>query len=199
MGVMIIPLFPLSQGLFPDSVLSLNIFEIRYLNLIKRCQREQIPFGVVPLAEGREVQKAGETERLHRFGCMAHITQVEALQPAVLFVRCLGGQRFELGEHSRGAYGLWSGSIRLLDADTPKAIPPHLQPLADQLGELIASAQKQNVAAKLPMAPPYRLDECGWVANRWADLLPLRASEKTELLAEADPEARLARVSQWIE
>jgi Lon protease-like protein len=196
---MIIPLFPLSQGLFPDSVLSLNIFEIRYLNLIKRCQQEQIPFGVVPLAEGREVQKAGETERLHDFGCMAHITQVETLQPAVLFVRCLGGQRFALGEHSRGPYGLWSGSITLLDADTSKPIPPHLQPLADQLGELIASAQKQNVASKLPMTPPYRLDECGWVANRWADLLPLRAAEKTELLAEADPLARLQRVSHWIE
>jgi Lon protease-like protein len=42
-----IPLFPLSHGVFPDGMLPLQIFEPRYLDLIKRCQREQMPFGVV--------------------------------------------------------------------------------------------------------------------------------------------------------
>jgi len=36
-----IPLFPLSHGVFPDGMLQLQIFEVRYLDLIKRCHREQ--------------------------------------------------------------------------------------------------------------------------------------------------------------
>jgi len=35
-----IPLFPLSHGVFPDGMLQLQIFEVRYLDLIKRCHRE---------------------------------------------------------------------------------------------------------------------------------------------------------------
>jgi len=42
-----IALFPLSHGVFPDGMLSLQIFEVRYLDLIKRCHTQQIPFGVV--------------------------------------------------------------------------------------------------------------------------------------------------------
>ncbi|MDO7554463.1 MAG: peptidase S16, partial [Burkholderiaceae bacterium] len=42
-----IPLFPLSSVLFPEGTLHLQIFEVRYLDLIKRCHQQQLPFGVV--------------------------------------------------------------------------------------------------------------------------------------------------------
>ncbi len=32
-----IPLFPLSNALFPAGVLHLRIFEVRYLDMIRRC------------------------------------------------------------------------------------------------------------------------------------------------------------------
>ena len=35
-----IPLFPLSHGIFPDGMLQLQIFEVRYLDLMNRCQEE---------------------------------------------------------------------------------------------------------------------------------------------------------------
>ena len=44
------------------------------------------------------------------------------------------------------------------------------------------------------MTPPYRLDECGWVANRWAELLTLSVEQKVDLLAERDPVKRLRSV-----
>jgi uncharacterized protein len=192
------PLFPLSQGLFPDGRLRLQIFEVRYLHLMRRCQNDGIEFGVVHLAEGREVQKAGHTERLYAWGCMAKLTSVVELQPAVLAVTCVGTQRFRLGPHSRGAYGLWSGETECLPADPAVAIPAALQPAANQLGKLIASVQREGMEERLPFGPPYDLENAGWVANRWADILPLSPEEKVALLAQDDPIVRLEKVSAWL-
>ena len=194
----ITPLFPLSQGLFPDGVLNLTIFEVRYLHLIKRCQQEGIAFGVVPLRAGSEVQKAGEIEQLHPWGCLAELLSVSQVQPAVLSITIRGSQRFHLGEHSRGAYGLWSGEITRLPADPVTPVPADYQPLADRLNALIQHAIDNNLEDRLPFREPYRMKEAGWIANRWADLLPLPADEKAALLAESDCVRRLERISDWL-
>ena len=66
-------LFPLSHGVYPDGLLRLQIFEPRYLDLIKRCQRDQRPFGVVWLKQGREVQTPGDEPEFYAHGCVAYI------------------------------------------------------------------------------------------------------------------------------
>lgn len=198
MAIQTLPLFPLSQPIFPEGVVRLTIFEVRYLHLIKRCQQEGIEFGIVPLADGHEVQKAGALERLHAIGCLVKLLTVEAIQPAVLSVACVGTARFRLGEYARGAFGLWSGEIILGPPPARLPIPAEFQPLADQLGSLIAAAQQQGLESNLPMRPPYRLDESGWVADRWAELLPLPAREKAMLLAEHDEIQRLQRIANWL-
>ena len=52
-----LPLFPLGTVLFPGGSLPLQIFEVRYLDMVRRCHREAAPFGVVCLTEGQEVQQ----------------------------------------------------------------------------------------------------------------------------------------------
>lgn len=193
-----IPLFPLSQALLPDGMLHLNIFEVRYLDLIKRCQRESIPFGVVGLVQGHEVQVPEEVPKLHPIGTLAHLQTVDAPQPALLQVLCKGGVRFELAGHERGPYGVWYAQVLYLPTDTPEPISPELQPVANMLGRLIADGQKAGPGHALPIFAPYRLDECGWVANRWTELLPISADDKQQLLAEQDPVQRLQRIARFI-
>ena len=50
-----IPLFPLPLVLFPGGRLPLQIFEVRYLDMVKSCMRENSGFGVVMLETGGEV------------------------------------------------------------------------------------------------------------------------------------------------
>ncbi len=176
----------------------MQIFEVRYLDLIKQCQREGRPFGVVMLHQGSEVQQAGVMETPSTWGCLAHLEAVEQIQPALLRVSCRGGQRFQLLHSERGAYGRWRGQAQLSDPDPAAAIPPLLQPLADRLGQLIADAQRRGMEALLPLATPYRLDEAGWVANRWAELLPLAVPFKEHLLSTDDPLKRLELVAQVV-
>jgi Lon protease-like protein len=193
-----IPLFPLSHGLFPDGMLSLQIFEVRYLNLIKRCHQEQLPFGVVWLQHGSEVQVPAETPLLHGFGCHAHIRNFEQVQPNLFRVVCQGGLRFALNHTMPGPLGVWQGDISLMEQDPEVEIPAHLEHHASRLGKLIASAQQQGQLDRLPIFQPYFLDQCGWVANRYAEALDISSDLKMQLLCELDPFKRLERIDALI-
>jgi Lon protease-like protein len=193
-----IPLFPLSHGLFPDGMLQLQIFEVRYLDLIKRCHQQQLPFGVVWIKEGSEVQVPGEAPLLHPLGCMAHIREMDQVQPNFFRIICQGGLRFELSEVHPGPYGVWQGRVNYLPQDSEVEVPQSFQALANRLGKVIASAQQQAVIDKLPIFPPYHLDQCGWLANRYAEAMPMSTAVKMELLGELDPLKRLEKVARTV-
>ncbi len=193
-----IPLFPLSHGLFPDGRLALQIFEVRYLDLIKKCHQQQLPFGVVWLKEGSEVKVPGEIPLLHAHGCLAHIREFEQLQPNLYRVICQGGLRFELKDTQPGPYGVWQGSIAVLAQDPDVELPAHLEHHASRLGQLIANAQKQGQQHRLPIFQPYLLDQCGWVANRYAEAMDIHTEIKIQLLSELDPLKRLEAIDALI-
>ncbi len=51
----IIPLFPLSLVVFPNSYYPLHIIEDRYKSMIVNCQKYELPFAVVAVLEGKIV------------------------------------------------------------------------------------------------------------------------------------------------
>jgi hypothetical protein len=189
-----IPLFPLSHGLFPDGLLSLQIFEVRYLDLIKRCQQLGLPFGVVWLKSGSEVQVPGEVPLLHAYGCVAHIRNFQQVQANFYLVTCQGGARFELHDTQPGPFGVWQGEVTYLPNDPEVELPVSLQHHANRIGKVIASAQQQGQSHKLPILQPYLLDQCGWIANRYAEAMDIDVEKKIELLCELDPLNRMQEV-----
>jgi Lon protease-like protein len=194
-----IPLFPLSNGLFPDGMLLLQIFEVRYLDLIKRCHQQQQPFGVAWIQEGSEVQVPGQVPKLHKLGCLAHIRELEQIQPTLFRIVCQGGLRFELQDVQPGPYGVWQGGVTYLPQDPEVEVPAAMQAHADRLGKVIASAQQQGVIDKLPIFAPYQLDQCGWLANRYAEAMPISSELKLQLLSELDPLKRLESVTRLLQ
>lgn len=193
-----IALFPLTHGMFPDGMLSLQIFEVRYLDLIKRCYQQQLPFGLVWLKKGSEVQVPGETPLLHSYGCIAHIRDFEEVQPNLFRVICQGGVRFELHDTQPGPYGVWQGEVSYLPNDPEVDLPESMQHHANRLGKVIASAQQQGQSHRLPIMKPYLLDQCGWVANRYAEALNISVEEKQKLLCELNPLMRRQEVDALV-
>jgi len=192
-----IPLFPLGNALFPAGVLTLQVFEVRYLDMVKKCIANQSEFGVVVLLSGREIRTPEGQETLAGVGTMARIDECRTIMPGLLQLHCTGTTRFRLLSSAQGKYGLWTGSISVLPDDPETEIPPDLQPCANALGQIIAELQREGVSAQdMPIAPPFRLDDTGWVANRWSELLPLPPHEKADLLALDDPIDRLQEVHQ---
>lgn len=190
-----IPLFPLSNALFPAGVLRLRIFEVRYLDMVRRCIADGTEFGVVVLLAGSEVRTPQGGEALAQAGAMARIVQWHATTPTLLELTCEGATRFRLASAQQGRYGLWTGEAEPLPDDPVLPIPAELQSSADALGRLIAQMQRDGVPGHaMPLAPPFRLDEAAWVADRWCELLPLAPAEKARLLVLPDPVERLRYV-----
>jgi Lon protease-like protein len=68
--------------------------------------------------------------------------------------------------------------------------------VAQALGKLIQTLQQRNPPDEpLPLQQPWRLDDCGWVANRWCELLPLPLELKQRLMELDNPLVRLELVS----
>jgi Lon protease-like protein len=193
-----IPLFPLSHGVFPDGMLQLQIFEVRYLDLMKRCHQNQTPFGVAWLRSGKEVQVPGEEPSMYTYGCLAHIREFEQVQANFYRVVCQGGLRFELTAVKAGPLGVWQGEVNYLAQDPELELPSHLQAHADRLGKVIATAQNQGMIDKLPIFAPYQLDQCGWLANRYAEAMDLEPAIKQQLLSETDPLKRMEAIDQLL-
>ena len=191
-----LPLFPLGTVLFPGGVLPLRIFEVRYLDMIGKCHKAGAPFGVVSLTEGSEVRVPGGKEAFAKVGTIATITHLDAPQPGLMVVRALGEQRFRITSSDQLRHGLWVADVERLGADVAVPVPDDLKPTAQALGRLIQSLrQKAGSNDQMPLNSPYRLDDCGWVANRWCELLPLTVQLKQRLMALDNPLVRLELVS----
>jgi Lon protease-like protein len=68
---------------------------------------------------------------------------------------------------------------------------PTVQALATAIKALREQGQQ-------PFAEPYRLDDAGWVANRWSELLPIPLGAKQKLMALEDPVIRLSLVDGYL-
>lgn len=191
-----LPLFPLGAVLFPGGLLPLRIFEVRYLDMIGRCHRAGAPFGVVCLTQGSEVRVPGASEDFCSVGTLATIASCETPQAGLMMVRATGTQRFRITSREQLKHGLWVADVQRLPADRSVAIPPDLQPTADALHKLIETLrQRTGDDAQLPLQGPWHLDDCGWVANRWCELLPLPVVMKQRLMELDNPLVRLELVS----
>ena len=191
-----LPLFPLQLVLYPGAILGLKVFEARYLDLVSDCMRTRSPFGVVCLKAGFEAGKNNQPVQVEAVGVLAHIEEVDAEQPGILRVRCLGGQRFRLAAApTQRDNGLWVAPAAAIAPDTPRAPGPAMLQTVAALADAIKKLQAQD---RVPFAPPYRLDDAGWVANRWCELLPVAMAAKQKLMELEDPVIRLSLVDGFL-
>jgi uncharacterized protein len=191
-----LPLFPLGAVLFPGGILPLRIFEVRYLDMIGRCQKAGAPFGVVLLTQGSEVRKPGATESFSHVGTLATISEFESPRPGLMMIRARGAQRFRITSSDQLKHGLWIANVERIEADMAVPIPDDLKITAQALAKLIQSLQeKADAPGQMPLQGPLQLDDCGWVANRWCELLPLPVQLKQRLMELENPLVRLELVS----
>jgi uncharacterized protein len=204
-----LPLFPLSTVLFPGGYLPLQIFEVRYLDMIGKCFTAGAPFGVVSLNRGSEVRQApgnepgGDSfaqEIFYPTGTLARITHLSRPQPGLMWIQCTGLQRFTVKSHELMKHGLWVADVTLLRSDQQVPIPADLKAVATTLQRVIHTLQAQDTQAdQMPIQPPYQMDDCAWVANRWCELLPMPLELKNRLMALDNPLVRLELVGDLLE
>lgn len=184
-----VPLFPLSVVLFPRGPLPLRIFETRYTDMVRRCLREDTPFGVVQV---HTTAASDGTATLHRIGTLARIVDFNPLPDGLLGITCRGGQRFEVLSVQRQEDGLNIGQVRLLPVAPTVPVPPqyaHFVPLLQRvLPELGGLYDPQDSD----------WDDADWVGCRMAEVLPLQGLARQQLLALNDPVQRLGPLAAFL-
>ena len=204
-----LPLFPLGTVLFPGGFLPLRIFEVRYLDMIGKCHKNGVPFGVVSVTQGTEVRQPGGpiggAESFSSVGTLAVIREFETPQPGLMQIECVGTQRFRITRSELQKHGLWTADVEALPDDMALAIPEDLKHAADALRRLVETLEARRQAEggdedsmQLPFTKPYRYNDCGWVANRWSELLPLEPALKQRLMELDSPLMRLELVSDLL-
>ena len=192
-----LPLFPLQSVLFPGGLLSLKVFEARYLDLVITCLRENKPFGVVALRSGNEVRLPDQPAvSFESVGTLAELLSVDSDSPGILQVRCRGTSRFSVTGSEQRSDGLWIARTEPIADDDVHLAPTPAQ-VASALGlkEAISAMKAQGME---PFLEPHQFDSAGWVANRWCEILPISQEAKFRLMELMDPIARLQLVDDYL-
>jgi Lon protease-like protein len=181
-----IPLFPLNTVLFPGGPLPLRIFEPRYLDMISRCMKEEMPFGVLLIREGNETGPATTWE----VGTLAQVIDWYQGSDGLLGITAIGTERFRLLSADRQANGLSIGEVELLPAPKSSPLPGNhgnlshvLEAILDDLGRLYEHLDRHY-------------DDAAWVAWRFVEILPIDLEEKQSWLESNDISACLAMVER---
>jgi Lon protease-like protein len=195
-----VPLFPLNTVLFPGGVLPLRVFETRYVDMVRDCMKHDRPFGVVAIRSGNEVGDAAEP---YRVGTLAHITEWDMPEFGVLLLNTLGGERFRILETRTQPSQLIEARVEPVPADNEVDSGEALTLCANLLRVVIEDLLERSRDAAgedfiNPLPEPHRLDDAGWVANRWSEMLPITLEAKQALLELTDSDARLQQVERYL-
>jgi uncharacterized protein len=192
-----LPLFPLQAVLFPGGLLSLKVFEARYLDLVTDCMRNRSPFGVVALQTGSEVGKNNShaAPPMESCGVVAELLDVDSTQTGILHVRCKGQQRFNIKTTRQESNGLWVARVGNQADDLDAAPATDMVDTVRALASAIGSLKEQG---STPFLEPYRFDSASWVSNRWCEILPISLTAKQKLMELPDGFARLQLVRDFL-
>lgn len=187
-----LPLFPLGQPLFPGVNLNLQIFEQRYIHLVRNSLREEKPFGIVAIAEGNE---AGEAPEIYSIGLEVKIVDWRQQDNGLLGITVSGEQRFEIHDSWIEEDGLLMAEVALLapeteDGDLSSQYIEGLEALLRELAQHPACSWINIDDAELSPR------ELSW---KLSQALPISVEDKIPLLAESELVDRLELIQSYVD
>lgn len=184
-------LFPLNTVIFPGSILPLQIFEQRYLNLIKDCMKQQTGFVTVLISEGKEV---GVAPQIYCTGCYVEIVDWESLENGLLGISVQAKYRAHLSHSTVRDDGLLLAEISPVKStlDDNLILPKVFKPLADTLKELLAHPFAEQYKNKVDF------NNTADICYRLSELLPISNKQKQLLLESETTEQMLDQLALHI-
>lgn len=179
-----VALFPLHTVLFPGCTLPLQIFEQRYLRLVKTSLQNEQGFVVVLISAGKEV---GEQPDVFSIGCYVNIIDWESLDNGLLGITIQGQRRVRVSSPCAQHDGLLMAEAIPLSDDTA-----HEAELLEEYSDLTDTLKhlgQHPFIASLKMQFDY--SNCTDVCNKLSYLLPASNQVKQSLLEVDSLEQRM--------
>lgn len=168
-------LLPLNTVLFPGCSLPLQIFEQRYLRLIKTCLRDNHGFVVILISSGKEV---GDTPETYSIGTHVDIIDWEMLDNGLFGITIEAKYRVRVTRPSAQDDGLMTGEIEALAEpdDTDTTDVTRIPDLVDTLKQL----EQHPYIEQQEMKTDYSSTQD--VCHKLSQLLPIDPLIKQSLL-----------------
>ena len=174
------PIFPLRTMLFPDSRLPLRIFEPRYIDMVSKCMKDSLEFGVILSRESND-PKMFET---YNIGTMAKIIDWEQGNDGLLGITTIGTNKFKLLGMNKQEDGLNIGDVEIIQREGHFKPTENFSNLVSLLKAILDDINLYNDDEK-------KFESASWVSFRFAEILPLKLEDKQKCLEIDDPIIRL--------
>ncbi len=190
-----IPLFPLPLVVFPGGRLPLQIFETRYVDMVKRCLREGSGFGVIMITEGDQVLRDTEQQlpSVSRCGTYCSIVDFDELPNGMLGIMAEGVKKFVIRDEYEQVDRLMMGDVEFLPDETPADMPDEQEHLSSLLESLMSHEAVQRLGLGCDMT------QAGEVGARLTELLPCPNEFKQRMLEIKDPLIRLGELDKMVD
>lgn len=186
-----LPLFPLPVVLYPTTVMPLQIFEPRYLRMVKESLQNQTGFVIVQSLPEKQVQNGDRS--FYRVGCYAKVIDWHPQANDMLGIE---------------VEGLFRVRIHNYRAEQDNLLVGQCEPIEDPSGVLVA--EKYHLLVKLakeleehPMVETFDTEidyrDAAQVGYLLAELLPFTPAEKQLLLESDDPLLRLEAIQSLLQ
>ena len=117
-----IAVFPLSNAIFfPRTVLPLNIFEERYLQLVNDCIKNQRIFGMIQPKRNNNIKSKKIGPELYKVGCLGKITGFTETEDKRYIVNLKGISKFKIIEEVKNEYLFREFKVEYLSAEMENA------------------------------------------------------------------------------
>lgn len=181
------PLFPLGSIVFPNGLLSLRIFETRYIDMVRAAMRDQMPFVITAYKKRDDEQQAREVQDI---GTTANIIDFEQLPDGLLGITVLGHEKVSISDIDAQADGLLLGHLQSLPSEASAAMPEDFALLIDVLKKMLPEIQSHYGESLAPYLKENYADAT-WVSARLVEWLPINTDMKIELLRLEDSQERV--------
>lgn len=182
-------IFPLGIVVLPDNIQTLQIFEPRYIKMVKNCLQDDMGF-VITLINSEQ-----DAESFKSIGTYVEIIDFNNLPNGLLGITVKGMHRVEIKSAKKDEDGLNTGSIS-----------PISEPSVDDQALLAKFPELINVLVQLKNHPKIRelpieidLSSADSVSYHLGGLIPLTPLDKQLLLDAFDAGQRLNILSRLIE
>ncbi|MDX1419234.1 MAG: LON peptidase substrate-binding domain-containing protein [Rubricoccaceae bacterium] len=174
-----LPIFPLGIVLYPGEPVPLHIFEPRYREMVRVCQEDDLPFGIVHVSE----------EALAEVGCTARIRRVlNHYDDGRLDIVALGEQRFRIVEIFRDRV--------YLSAEVEPFGPERLERVDASARERVITQHMKLLEMAGETIRPAVYEQARWVSFVVAQNAGLEIEQKQQLLEMQSENDRVAYLIQ---
>ena len=185
-----LPLFPLGTVLLPGAPLRLQVFEERYLALLRDLGELDEPdrlFGVVSIRRGHEVGEGRATD-LYEVGCLAQVQAVELVRGQgrpVYRLAAVGTRRFRIDALVDASRPYPTAEVTMLD-DLEEENAVEVRRLGERLVSTFVAYRRAVGAPETHIVGPLEA-----VAAQVVDAMPVGIADRQRVLEAGSGSARI--------